>query len=92
MLDIIAVVLSHWLLVDYMRLDGDLAVAERQPVIDAFNNGAANVFLLSTKAGGLGLNLTSVREEWCALVRGVNSAPAPVRVTVPPLPHRWFVV
>ncbi|HVK78704.1 MAG TPA: DEAD/DEAH box helicase [Kofleriaceae bacterium] len=35
------------------------ATADRQKPIDAFENGKADVFLISLKAGGTGLNLTS---------------------------------
>ncbi|MCC6527639.1 MAG: DEAD/DEAH box helicase, partial [Polyangiaceae bacterium] len=35
------------------------ATRERQRVVDAFEAGAADVFLISLKAGGTGLNLTS---------------------------------
>lgn len=44
----------------YCRLDGKMPAHERQPEIDIFNSDARKfVFLLSTRAGGLGLNLTS---------------------------------
>jgi SWI/SNF-related matrix-associated actin-dependent regulator 1 of chromatin subfamily A len=44
----------------YLRLDGSTPVAERQHRIDLFNSDPSfSVFLLSTKAGGLGINLTS---------------------------------
>ncbi len=44
----------------YLRLDGSTAVRERQVLIDEFNaNTDIPVFLLSTKAGGLGINLTA---------------------------------
>ena len=40
------------------RLDGSTPVAKRQDVVEAFNkNGVGQVFLLSTQAGGVGLNL-----------------------------------
>lgn len=44
---------------DYLRLDGSTPVAERQTIIDNFNNDL-DIFacLLSTRAGGQGLNLT----------------------------------
>ena len=45
--------------VPYMRLDGSTAVEERQNLVDEYNDGRAPVFLLSTRAGGLGINLTS---------------------------------
>lgn len=47
------------LVMEYRRLDGSTAVAERQEMVDEFNqNTDIKVFLLSTRAGGLGLNLT----------------------------------
>jgi SWI/SNF-related matrix-associated actin-dependent regulator 1 of chromatin subfamily A len=45
--------------IPFMRLDGSTAVDERQSLVDGFNNGLAPIFLLSTRAGGLGINLTS---------------------------------
>jgi DNA repair and recombination RAD54-like protein len=41
------------------RLDGTMAVAKRQKLVDKFNdpNSDAFIFLLSSKAGGCGLNL-----------------------------------
>lgn len=42
----------------YLRLDGSTPVRERQELIDIFAEGQTPVFLLSTKAGGLGINLT----------------------------------
>ena len=44
----------------YKRLDGSTAQSNRQPLVDAFNRMTANqcfIFLLSSKAGGMGLNL-----------------------------------
>ncbi len=43
-----------------LRLDGSTPVSERQALIDEFNNDQSiPVFLLSTRAGGMGLNLTA---------------------------------
>ncbi len=43
-----------------LRLDGSTPVSERQGLIDKFNNDQSiPVFLLSTRAGGMGLNLTA---------------------------------
>ena len=40
------------------RIDGGTSVDERQSVVDRFNSfGTGRVFLLSTRAGGAGLNL-----------------------------------
>ncbi|KAL0207101.1 hypothetical protein P9112_012812 [Eukaryota sp. TZLM1-RC] len=45
---------------DFCRLDGSVATLERQPIIDLFNTDQSiKIFLLSTKAGGVGINLTS---------------------------------
>ena len=44
----------------YLRLDGSTAVVKRQELINTFNTDPSiPVFLLSTKAGGLGINLTT---------------------------------
>lgn len=40
-----------------LRLDGQTDVKERQGLVDRFNGGEGSVFLLSTTAGGAGLNL-----------------------------------
>jgi len=47
--------------IKYFRLDGTTAVRERAMIVRAFQraNSGVDVFLLSTKAGGLGLNLTA---------------------------------
>ena len=43
----------------YARIDGDTAVSDRLPVIASFNGtDTYKVLLLTTKVGGLGLNLT----------------------------------
>ena len=41
-----------------LRICGDTPNSERQGMIDKFNEPDYRVFLLSTRAGGLGLNLT----------------------------------
>ncbi|XP_072426320.1 DNA repair and recombination protein RAD54B isoform X1 [Chiloscyllium punctatum] len=43
----------------YTRLDGQTAVSHRQNIVDSFNNKHSQtfIFLLSSKAGGVGLNL-----------------------------------
>lgn len=45
----------------YLRLDGSTTVNERQHMIDDFNstNSKYRTFLLSTRAGGMGINLAS---------------------------------
>ncbi|NXK62757.1 SMRCD regulator, partial [Sylvietta virens] len=59
MLDILEVFLKHWQH-RYIRLDGKTQISERIHLIDEFNTDMGIfVFLLSTKAGGLGINLTS---------------------------------
>ncbi|KAA6426343.1 MAG: CHD3-type chromatin-remodeling factor PICKLE-like, partial [Trebouxia sp. A1-2] len=56
--------LEEWLAArqwGYQRIDGSVGGADRQSRIDQFNRRPADnfVFLLSTKAGGLGINLAS---------------------------------
>ncbi|KAG7223402.1 hypothetical protein INR49_032229, partial [Caranx melampygus] len=59
MLDIVEVLLKH-LNHRYVRLDGSTPIADRIGLIDEFNTDPdIFVFLLSTRAGGLGINLTS---------------------------------
>ncbi|KAH1119521.1 hypothetical protein GLYMA_17G217300v4 [Glycine max] len=51
-------VYKHW---QYERIDGKVGGAERQVRIDRFNakNSSRFCFILSTRAGGLGINLTT---------------------------------
>ena len=43
----------------YMKLDGSTSIGSRQPLIEKFNSSQdVFVFLLTTKVGGLGVNLT----------------------------------
>nr|XP_060635207.1 SWI/SNF-related matrix-associated actin-dependent regulator of chromatin subfamily A containing DEAD/H box 1 isoform X1 [Anolis sagrei ordinatus]XP_060635208.1 SWI/SNF-related matrix-associated actin-dependent regulator of chromatin subfamily A containing DEAD/H box 1 isoform X1 [Anolis sagrei ordinatus]XP_060635210.1 SWI/SNF-related matrix-associated actin-dependent regulator of chromatin subfamily A containing DEAD/H box 1 isoform X1 [Anolis sagrei ordinatus]XP_060635211.1 SWI/SNF-related m len=59
MLDILEILLKHEQH-RYLRLDGKTQIADRIHLIDEFNSDMGIfIFLLSTKAGGLGINLTS---------------------------------
>ncbi|KAF6729732.1 SWI/SNF-related matrix-associated actin-dependent regulator of chromatin subfamily A containing DEAD/H box 1 [Oryzias melastigma] len=59
MLDIVEVLLKN-LKHRYVRLDGSTPMADRIVLIDEYNTDPdIFVFLLSTRAGGLGINLTS---------------------------------
>ncbi len=42
-----------------LYLDGSTPLAKRKQMVDAFQHGEAQVFFISLKAGGLGLNLTN---------------------------------
>ena len=42
-----------------IRLDGQTPTSHRQSLVDQFQRGDVEIFLISTKAGGLGLNLTA---------------------------------
>jgi superfamily II DNA or RNA helicase len=42
-----------------LRLDGTTPAADRRRLVDQFQNAEADVFLISLKAGGSGLNLTN---------------------------------
>ncbi|KAJ3672852.1 hypothetical protein LUZ60_006226 [Juncus effusus] len=46
---------------DPCRIDGNVKLSERKRQIEAFNdlNSSVNIFILSTRAGGLGINLTA---------------------------------
>ena len=43
----------------YQYLDGSTPAAQRQHAVDAFQRGEGELFLISLKAGGTGLNLTA---------------------------------
>ena len=45
--------------ISYQYLDGSTPLKKRQKSIDAFQSGEGDVFLISLKAGGVGLNLTA---------------------------------
>jgi SWI/SNF-related matrix-associated actin-dependent regulator 1 of chromatin subfamily A len=58
-LDLLGCLMEH-LNLQYLRMDGSTPSAERQELIDHFNSESdIKVFLLSTKACGLGINLTA---------------------------------
>ncbi|KAF5021554.1 hypothetical protein F66182_6411 [Fusarium sp. NRRL 66182] len=45
--------------ISHLRMDGETPVDQRQPMIDSFNeNPDIHVFLMTTRTGGLGTNLT----------------------------------
>ena len=46
----------------YTRLDGTTPTKKRQALVDEFQIGEIFLFLISTKAGGLGLNLTAANK------------------------------
>ena len=59
MLDILEVYIKNIGGLNYRRMDGTTPIASRQAMVDEFNsNPDAHVFLLTTKVGGLGINLT----------------------------------
>ena len=45
--------------IDYQYLDGSTTIKDRQCAVDAFQAGVGDLFLISLKAGGTGLNLTA---------------------------------
>jgi SNF2 family DNA or RNA helicase len=45
--------------ISYQYLDGSTPIMERKKRVDAFQAGYGDVFLISLKAGGVGLNLTA---------------------------------
>jgi SNF2 family DNA or RNA helicase len=45
--------------IKYQYLDGATPAAKRQEAVDAFQAGSGDLFLISLKAGGTGLNLTA---------------------------------
>ena len=45
--------------IHYQYLDGSTSIKKRERAVNAFQNGEGDVFLISLKAGGSGLNLTA---------------------------------
>src|SRR5690606_30106543 len=45
--------------IPYVYLDGSTPAAQRRKCVDAFQDGAGDLFLISLRAGGAGLNLTA---------------------------------
>ena len=59
MLDILEAFVKSLTGFRYCRMDGNTPIHHRQGLVDDFNNNAdIHVFLLTTKVGGLGINLT----------------------------------
>ena len=59
MLDILERFIGSMGSFNYRRMDGTTPIHTRQGLVDEFNNNpTAHVFLLTTKVGGLGINLT----------------------------------
>ena len=44
---------------DFAKIDGTQGIKRRQKEVDSFQKGEKNIFLISLKAGGVGLNLTA---------------------------------
>jgi SNF2 family DNA or RNA helicase len=44
--------------IKYLYFDGSTTIAKREKIIEQFRSGEVQLFLISLKAGGLGLNLT----------------------------------
>lgn len=45
--------------IDYLYLDGSVSITDRSKLVKTFQTGEQPLFLISLKAGGLGLNLTA---------------------------------
>ncbi|KAK9365350.1 SNF2 family N-terminal domain-containing protein [Lipomyces kononenkoae] len=58
MLDILEMFIRSLENVEYLRMDGSTPIASRQELVDRFNNSEIDLFLLTTRVGGLGVNLT----------------------------------
>lgn len=59
MLDILEKYIRSMDGINYRRMDGNTPISRRQAMVDEFNsNPEAHIFLLTTKVGGLGINLT----------------------------------
>ena len=60
MANILCEIVEKELLIEPLKLDGSMSKKAREGVVDAFQNGNDHpIFILSLKAGGIGLNLTA---------------------------------
>ncbi|ORY81644.1 hypothetical protein LY90DRAFT_375786, partial [Neocallimastix californiae] len=59
MMDILEEWFENYLGITYSRIDGSVPFEQREIEIRKFNDPECKVFLLSTRAGGLGINLTA---------------------------------
>ncbi|ODQ66507.1 hypothetical protein NADFUDRAFT_57271 [Nadsonia fulvescens var. elongata DSM 6958] len=58
-LDILEMFVSNLNGVKFLRMDGTTAIGQRQALVDKFNDDASyHIMLLTTRVGGLGVNLT----------------------------------
>jgi len=47
----------------HLRMDGNVSLKHRRELIDTFNNSEEHyLFLLTTRTGGLGINLTAANK------------------------------
>eukprot|EP00349_Pseudokeronopsis_sp_Brazil_P010367 CAMPEP_0202980174 /NCGR_PEP_ID=MMETSP1396-20130829/86143_1 /ASSEMBLY_ACC=CAM_ASM_000872 /TAXON_ID= /ORGANISM="Pseudokeronopsis sp., Strain Brazil" /LENGTH=269 /DNA_ID=CAMNT_0049719973 /DNA_START=448 /DNA_END=1258 /DNA_ORIENTATION=- len=46
----------------YLRMDGDVPLSQRMQLISEFNSSQVFLFLLTTRVGGLGINLTAANK------------------------------
>lgn len=75
--------------VNYRVLQGETAVEQRQDLVDEFNTDESiTVFLLTTKAGGTGLNLTAANKV--ILFDQSDNPQDDIQVRTP-LHHRYFL-
>jgi SNF2 family DNA or RNA helicase len=68
--------IEHWMksrgTIEYRRMDGQTALSKRQQLADEYNRDSSIfLFLLSTKATGLGLTLT-VSSCWCNTISSIG--------------------
>lgn len=79
MLDILEHFVKNFQDFNYRRMDGNTAIQHRQELVDEFNRDTSiDVFLLTTKVGGLGVNLTGADRviifdpDWYVLMNKTN--------------------
>lgn len=59
---------------NYHRMDGSTAVSLRARLVDDFNdNASVFVFLLTTKVGGVGINLTGAN-RYVSILKSISSS------------------
>ncbi|WP_256361260.1 helicase-related protein [Methylomonas koyamae] len=69
----------------YQYLDGSTPAKERQQRVDAFQRGDGELFLISLKAGGVGLNLTAADY----VIHMDHGGIRPWKTRLPTVPTAW---
>jgi SNF2 family DNA or RNA helicase len=58
--------------ISFVRLDGRMSASQRNAVLEKWKAGIPSVFIISLKAGGIGLNLTEASRVYMVSLKKKN--------------------